>query len=97
MNAGREKAALYGNNLQYPHAPRQLLDAKWTSKLSKAEDTEHDTPDVVAGGSFGEVLEITSSGSRLSASPAWGKTDPETTRPGVSEPNERRDEAQAEG
>jgi hypothetical protein len=39
----------------------------------------------------------TSSGLRLSASPAWGKTDPETTRPGVTEPNERRDEAQAEG
>jgi hypothetical protein len=55
---GVEKVALYGNNFLYTHAARQLPDGKWTSKLGKAEDIEHDTPDVVAGGIYGEVVEI---------------------------------------
>jgi hypothetical protein len=55
---GFEKVALYGNNLYYTHAARQLPGGKWTSKLGKAEDIEHDTPDVVAGGIYGEVVEI---------------------------------------
>ena len=32
--------------------------AGWTSKLGKSEDIEHDTPDVVAGGVYGEVDEF---------------------------------------
>jgi hypothetical protein len=56
--SGFEKVALYGNNFLYTHAARQLPDGKWTSKLGKAEDIEHDTPDVVAGGIYGEVVEI---------------------------------------
>ena len=55
---GVEKVALYGNTLRYTHAARQLPGGKWTSKLGKAEDIEHDTPDVVAGGIYGEVMEI---------------------------------------
>ncbi len=55
---GFEKVALYGNNLYYTHAARQLPGGKWTSKLGKAEDIEHDTPDVVAGGIYGELVEI---------------------------------------
>jgi hypothetical protein len=31
---------------------------KWSSKLGKAEDIEHDTPDDVAGGVYGEVVQI---------------------------------------
>jgi hypothetical protein len=55
---GFEKVALYGNNLLYTHAARQLPGGRWTSKLGKAEDIEHDTPDVVAGGLYGEVVAI---------------------------------------
>lgn len=55
---GFEKIAIYGNNLFYTHAARQLSNGKWTSKLGKLEDIEHDTPDVVAGGVYGEVVGI---------------------------------------
>lgn len=53
-----EKVALYGNATFYSHAAKQTADGKWSSKLGKAEDIEHDTPDDVAGGIYGEVVEI---------------------------------------
>ncbi len=55
---GFEKVALYGDGRLYTHAARQRPGGKWTSKLGKAEDIEHDTPDVVAGGLYGEVVLI---------------------------------------
>jgi hypothetical protein len=58
LEPGFEKVALYGNTFLYTHAARQLPGGKWTSKLGKAEDIEHETPDVVAGGIYGEVVEI---------------------------------------
>jgi hypothetical protein len=58
LETGFDKVALYGNTFLYTHAARQLSDGKWTSKLGKAEDIEHDTPEVVAGGIYGEVVEI---------------------------------------
>ena len=42
----------------YTHAARQLLSGKWTSKLGKSVDIEHDTTDVVARGLYGEVVQI---------------------------------------
>jgi len=51
-----EKVALYGYGFFYTHAARQLPSGKWTSKLGMAEDIEHDTPDDVAGGLYGEVV-----------------------------------------
>lgn len=56
--AGFEKVALYDNGLFYTHAARQLPNGKWTSKLGKEEDIEHDTPDDVAGGIYGELRKI---------------------------------------
>jgi hypothetical protein len=55
---GFEKIALYGSALFFTHAARQLPGGKWTSKLGKAEDIEHDTADDVAGGLYGEVVEF---------------------------------------
>jgi hypothetical protein len=55
---GFEKVALYGSSLLYTHAARQLPDGKWTSKLGRSEDIEHDTPDDVAGGIYGEVVQF---------------------------------------
>jgi hypothetical protein len=54
--AGYDKVALYGSSWFYTHAARQLPTGKWTSKLGKAEDIEHDSPEDVAGGIYGEVL-----------------------------------------
>ena len=58
LELGYVKGALYGSSLFYTHAARQLPDAKWTSKLGGAEDIEHDTPDDVAGGIYGEVVQF---------------------------------------
>ena len=53
---GFEKVAIYGFGFFYTHAARQLPNGKWSSKLGKAEDIEHDSPDDVAGGVYGEVV-----------------------------------------
>jgi hypothetical protein len=53
---GFEKTALYGSRFMYTHAARQLPSGKWTSKLGKAEDIEHNRADDVGGGVYGEVV-----------------------------------------
>jgi hypothetical protein len=58
LEPGFEKVALYGFGFFYTHAARQLANGKWTSKLGKAEDIEHDSPDDVAGGLYGEVVQF---------------------------------------
>jgi hypothetical protein len=58
LESGFEKVAIYGNNLFYTHAAKQTANGKWSSKLGKAEDIEHDSADDVAGGLYGEVVEI---------------------------------------
>jgi hypothetical protein len=58
LEEGYEKVALYGSTLIYTHAARQLPNGKWTSKLGRSEDIEHDEPDVLAGGIYGEVHEF---------------------------------------
>jgi hypothetical protein len=61
--------ALYGNDLLYTHAARQLPGGRWTSKLGKAEDIQHDTPGVVAGGLYGNVVAIMKRPLRWDATP----------------------------
>jgi hypothetical protein len=57
LEAGFEKVALYGSSgFLYTHAARQLPNGKWTSKLGRSEDIEHDAPEDVAGGVYGEVV-----------------------------------------
>lgn len=53
---GFEKVALYAAGQFYTHAARQLPSGRWTSKLGRSEDIEHDTADGVAGGAYGEVF-----------------------------------------
>lgn len=49
-----EKVVLYVDNNGKPtHMARQLVDGNWTSKCGKWCDISHDTPDVVAGGTYG--------------------------------------------
>jgi hypothetical protein len=55
LEPGFEKVVLYGSALLYTHAARQLPNGKWTSKLGALADIEHDTPEDVAGGVYGEV------------------------------------------
>ena len=58
LEAGFEKVALYGSGFLYTHAARQLPSGKWTSKLGRSEDIEHDSPEILAGGVYGEVVEF---------------------------------------
>lgn len=58
LESGFEKVALYGSGFLYTHAARQLPNGNWTSKLGKSEDIRHDTPDDIAGGIYGEVVEF---------------------------------------
>ena len=58
LEPGFEKVALYGSSPYYTHAARQLPDGRWTSKLGRSEDIEHETPDDLAGGVYGEILQF---------------------------------------
>lgn len=59
LEPGYQKIALYGSGVfLFTHAARQLPSGKWTSKLGGNVDIEHDTPDVLAGGVYGEVFAI---------------------------------------
>ena len=59
LEAGFLKVALYATgSFVYTHAARQLPDGRWTSKLGKGIDIEHDTPEAVAGGLYGEVMQV---------------------------------------
>ena len=43
LESGMEKVALFVNSANVPtHAARQLASGRWTSKLGKLEDIEHD-------------------------------------------------------
>ena len=53
-----EKVVLYSSARFYTHAARQLSTGKWTSKLGRTEDIEHDTPEDVAGGVYGDVAQF---------------------------------------
>jgi hypothetical protein len=58
FETGFEKVALFSDGLYDTRAARQLANGKWTSKLGKAEDIEHDTPDDVAGGLYGDFIQV---------------------------------------
>lgn len=58
LEPGYIKAALYcTSSFMYTHAARQLPTGKWTSKLGKGEDIEHDAPEDLTEGVYGEVME----------------------------------------
>lgn len=56
LEPGFEKVAIYVDLKGRPtHAARQLPNGKWTSKLGKLEDIEHETLDCLSGSSYGSV------------------------------------------
>ena len=56
MEAGFEKIAIFANTHGVPkHAARQLPTGRWTSKLGKMEDIEHDLRDI-EGDVYGAVV-----------------------------------------
>jgi hypothetical protein len=56
---GFEKAAIYVDSNGKPtHAARQLNSGRWTSKLGKLEDIEHNTLNNLSGSQYGTVAII---------------------------------------
>jgi hypothetical protein len=55
-----EKIALYALENTPTHAARQLTTGWWTSKLGPSIDIEHETPDDVSGGVYGQVVALLS-------------------------------------
>jgi hypothetical protein len=55
LEEGHERIALYLSTFLYTHAARQLSNGQWTSKLGRLEDIEHDSPEDVAEGVYGDV------------------------------------------
>lgn len=53
LESGYEKIALYSKNGVPTHAARQVASGRWTSKLGKLEDVEHNTLGAVEGGVYG--------------------------------------------
>jgi hypothetical protein len=60
LEKGFEKIALFAkkatSGLEPTHAARQLPDGKWTSKLGKLEDIEHNKPSHVSGPAYGDAV-----------------------------------------
>ena len=54
LEGGYEKVAIYAKNGEPTHAARQLDDGRWTSKLGKYEDIDHDSLEALRGDGFGE-------------------------------------------
>jgi hypothetical protein len=58
LEPGWEKIALFADGNGVPtHAARQLPTARWTSKLGKLEDIEHELRDLT-GTTYGSVVQI---------------------------------------
>jgi hypothetical protein len=56
LEAGADKIALFADNHDIPtHAARQLPNGRWTSKLGRCEDIEHDLRDL-EGDLYGRVV-----------------------------------------
>lgn len=56
LEAGVEKIAVFSDGYAFRHVARQLADGKWTSKLGSLEDIEHESPDVLCGDEYGNVV-----------------------------------------
>jgi hypothetical protein len=58
LDDGVEKIAIYAADPDYTHAARQLENGKWTSKMGPDERIEHDAPENLAGGRYGQVVKF---------------------------------------
>jgi hypothetical protein len=54
---GLEKVVIFANAQGQPtHAARQLANGRWTSKLGREVDIEHETPDALNGEGYGSPV-----------------------------------------
>ena len=58
LEPGFERIALFADSADFPtHAARQLPNGRWTSKLGKSEDIEHDLR-ALEGDVYGRVVRL---------------------------------------
>jgi hypothetical protein len=58
LDEGFTKVAVFGDADGYTHAARQLPDGRWSSKIGKLQDIEHDTLDGLTGSDYGSVVQM---------------------------------------
>ena len=59
LEDGYQKVVLYADRSGIPtHAARQLENGRWTSKLGRLEDIEHDTVEDVSGPVYGQPVQF---------------------------------------
>lgn len=58
LENGVLKIAIYGDAQGYTHAARQLANGRWSSKLGKLQDIEHDKLENLFGSRYGAVVHI---------------------------------------
>jgi hypothetical protein len=57
LELGFEKVAVYAlGPMEYTHAARQMPSGKWTSKLGLDVLIDHDTPESLVGGVYGDLF-----------------------------------------
>jgi len=54
--SGFQKIVVYGRNNLPTHAARQLRNGRWTSKLGRWYDIEHDAPEALSGAAYGDPI-----------------------------------------
>lgn len=69
VEPGYDKVAIFADLGDVTHAARQLPDGRWTSKLGDSFDIDHDQPDSVGGGLYGEVARFVRRDQRLPQPP----------------------------
>jgi hypothetical protein len=58
LESDYDKVALYASASFYTHVARQLHTGWWTSKLGRSEDIEHESPETLSGGVYGDVVQF---------------------------------------
>ncbi len=71
--------AIYGDEQGYTHAARQLPDGRWTSKLGKLQDIEHDHLENLFGESYGTVVQIMEKRPKTDRPPIVSLPEPDPT------------------
>ena len=58
LEPGYEKVAIFGDRQGYTHVARQQPNGKWTSKIGRLQDIEHDQLEALTGRRYGRVKRI---------------------------------------
>ena len=56
LQVGFEKVAIYAEGQTVKHMARQLSSGRWTSKIGRDIDIEHEIPEALEGNTYGSVV-----------------------------------------